>query len=291
MRRARPRSSASWWQASASMRCRRAAWPSIPISTSRWRAATAQPGRASDCAGCSGASRGRAKGWSSATSRADWRRGPDRGLRASGFGRGKRASDRRDRDIGAPCGGSHMRPHPRNPAGPEAARQLPIGHGMTRIVLRRLLVFRSILFLAAAPVLAQDRADSVLVLADDGALEAPAVRAIRNVAATELRKRGVAVSEDHRTEGTRPLDATLSALASELGARRLFALRVGGRLGQKIPLSLEGLSPGSLSPIYAASLTAVGLDECDLVTARLVRSVVDRRTSEGPAGVRPLPVR
>src|SRR5258708_4780994 len=174
--------------------------------------------------------------------------------------------------------------------GPGGARQLAIGHGMTRIVLRRLLVFRSILFLAAAPVLAQDRADSVLVLADDGALEAPAVRAIRNVAATELRKRGVAVSEDHRTEGTRPLDATLSALASELGARRLFALRVGGRLGQKIPLSLEELSPGSLSPIYAASLTAVGLDECDVVTARLVQSVVDRRNIEGTAGVRTGPV-
>jgi hypothetical protein len=36
---------------------------------------------------------------------------------------------------------------------------------MNRIMLRRLFVFRSILFLAAAPVLAQARADSVLVLA------------------------------------------------------------------------------------------------------------------------------
>ncbi|TMA31493.1 MAG: hypothetical protein E6J88_03895 [Deltaproteobacteria bacterium] len=51
-------------------------------------------------------------------------------------------------------------------------------------MLRRLFALRSILFLAAAPVLAQDRADAVLVLADDGALDAPAVHAIRNVAAS-----------------------------------------------------------------------------------------------------------
>ena len=41
------------------------------------------------------------------------------------------------------------------------------------------------------------------------------------------------------------------------------------RLGQKIPLSLEELSAHSLSPIYSASLTAMGLEECDVVTARL----------------------
>ena len=75
---------------------------------------------------------------------------------------------------------------------------------MNRVMLRRLFVLRSILFLAAAPVLAQDRADAVLVLADDGALDAPAVHAIRNVAASELRRRGIAISEDRRTEGTRP---------------------------------------------------------------------------------------
>ena len=153
-------------------------------------------------------------------------------------------------------------------------------------MLRRLFVLRSILFLAAAPVLAQDRADAVLVLADDGALDAPAVHAIRNVAASELRRRGIAISEDRRTEGTRPLDGSLSTLAADLGARRLFALRVGGRLGQKIPLSLEELMPGSLAPVYAASLTATGLEECDVVTARLVEAVVDRRSADSTAGMR-----
>ena len=156
---------------------------------------------------------------------------------------------------------------------------------MTRTLLRRFFVVRTALFLAATPVLAQDRADAVLVLADDGALDAPAVHAIRNVAASELRKRGVSVSEDRRSEGLRPIDAALSALVADLGARRVFALRIGGRLGQKIPLSLEELTP-AMAPVYASSLTAVGLDECDVVTARLVQSVVDRRTVESTAELR-----
>ena len=156
---------------------------------------------------------------------------------------------------------------------------------MNRVMLRRVMVLRMILFLAAAPVLAQDRADAMLVLADDGALDAPAVHAIRNVAASELRRRGIAVSEDRRTEGTRPIDASLAALAADVGARRLFALRVGGRLGVKVPLSLEELSPASLAPVYSASLTAMGLEECDVVTARLVEAVVDRRTIESTASM------
>ena len=123
---------------------------------------------------------------------------------------------------------------------------------------------------ATAPALAQDRPDAVLVLADDGALDAPAVRAIRNVAGSELRKRGVALSEDRRTDGVHPVDEDLSMLALDLGARRVFALRVGGRLGQKIPLSLDELSAETLSPVHSASLTAMGLEECDVVTARLV---------------------
>lgn len=157
---------------------------------------------------------------------------------------------------------------------------------MIRSMLRHLFVLRTALLLVAAPLLAQDRADAMLVLADDGALDAPAVHAIRNVAASELRKRGIALAEDRRTEGVRPVDASLTALASELGTRRLFALRVGGRLGQKIPLSLDELSPGSLAPVYSASLTATGLEECDVVTARLVDAVVGRRSAESTAEMR-----
>ncbi|HUJ28163.1 MAG TPA: hypothetical protein VLW85_19210 [Myxococcales bacterium] len=157
---------------------------------------------------------------------------------------------------------------------------------MIRSMLRSWFVIRTALFLVAAPVLAQDRSDGILVLADDGALEPSAVHAIRNVALGELRKRGITIIEDRRTEGVHPVDESVSELAGELGARRVFALRVGGRLGQKIPLSLDELAPRSLVTVYSASLTATGLEECDIVTTRLVDAVVDRRSAESNAEMR-----
>jgi hypothetical protein len=145
---------------------------------------------------------------------------------------------------------------------------------MTRAIL---------IVLLAAPALAQEHADAVLVLADDGALEAPAVRAIRNVAASELRKRGIVLAEERRSAGVQPIDDSLLELAADVGARRVFALRVGGRLGQKVPLSLDELSADTLAPVYSASLTATGLEECDVVTARLVDAVLERRSVESTA--------
>ena len=157
---------------------------------------------------------------------------------------------------------------------------------MIRTMLRSFFVFRTALFLVAAPVLAQDRSDALLVLADDGALEPSAVHAIRNVALGELRKKGITIIEDRRTEGVHLVDESVSELAAELGARRVFALRVGGRLGQKIPLSLDELTPRALTTVYSASLTATGLEECDVVTARLVDAVIDRRSAESNAEMR-----
>jgi hypothetical protein len=154
---------------------------------------------------------------------------------------------------------------------------------MNRTMPLRPLILGSALLLASLPALAQERADAVLVLADDGALEAPAVRAIRNVAASELRKRGVVLAEDRRTSGVHPVDEDLAMLALDLGARRVFALRVGGRLGQKIPLSLDEISPETLSPVHSASLTATGLEECDVVTARLVDAVLGGRSAQSNA--------
>src|SRR5438128_12045853 len=94
-------------------------------------------------------------------------------------------------------------------------------------VMLRLLA--ALLLVAAVPAFAQDRADAVLVLADDGALDASAVHAIRNVAAGAPRKRGLAPSEDRRADGVRPGDGALASLPAEVGARRLVALRIGGR--------------------------------------------------------------
>ncbi len=135
----------------------------------------------------------------------------------------------------------------------------------------------------AGPLAAQGRADAVLAVTDDGALEAPAVHAIRNVTASELRKRGVLVAEDRGAQDGEPADESLAAFADAIGARRVFAIRIGGRLGQKIPLSLDELSPDTLQPVYSASLTATGLEECDVVAARLVDAVLDRRSAEDNA--------
>ncbi len=147
----------------------------------------------------------------------------------------------------------------------------------------RCLVAMAGLLLPATPTRAQDRADAMLVVADDGALDAPSVRAIYNVAAGELRRRGIALSVDRRTAGVHAIDDALEMLAADLDVRRVFALRIGGRLGEKIPLSFDELEPETLSPVYSASLTAMGLEECDLVTARLVDAVIGRRSAESNA--------
>jgi hypothetical protein len=153
---------------------------------------------------------------------------------------------------------------------------------MDRVMLR-MVGLRAAILLVAGPALAQGRPDSLLVLADDGALDAPAVHAIRNVAENELRKRGVALVDDRRIEGIHSVDEELSAVALDVGARRVFALRIGGRLGQKVPLSLDELSADTLAPVHSASLTATGLEECDIVTARLVDAVLDGRSAQSNA--------
>ena len=140
----------------------------------------------------------------------------------------------------------------------------------------------ALVVLAATPVTAQEP-DALLVVTDDGGLEPPALHAIRNVAASELRRHGIGVSEDRRTTGVRPVDETLATLAEDLGVRRVFALRVGGRLGQKIPLAMDELDAETLLPVHSASLTAMGLEECDVVTARLVDAVLGRLSAESTA--------
>jgi len=145
---------------------------------------------------------------------------------------------------------------------------------------RRSIALRaaSVFLAASCAVHAADSA--VVVVADDGGLEVPAVRAIRSVTASELRKRGVAVSEDVRTEAVQPADDHLADLVQELDARRVFLVRIGGRLGRKIPLSLDEVTPARFSPVASASLSATNLDEADIVAQRLVAAVLGRRAAD-----------
>src|SRR5207248_2140856 len=63
--------------------------------------------------------------------------------------------------------------------------------------MSRLLALRTAAAaLALLPAAALAQSTAAVVVADDGGLEVPAVRAIRAVTAGELRKRGVVVSED-----------------------------------------------------------------------------------------------
>ena len=80
--------------------------------------------------------------------------------------------------------------------------------------------------LLASPAFAQRHGEAVLVVAEDGALEASAVRAIRTIAASELRKRGISLLDDRRAQGVRPVDSSLAALSTDLGANRIFAIRI-----------------------------------------------------------------
>jgi hypothetical protein len=132
------------------------------------------------------------------------------------------------------------------------------------------------LMMLAAPVLAQHRADSILVLADNGGLANAEVHAIVGVTASALRQRGVSVSE---TTQVQQVDESLL----DLGARRIFVLRITGRLGAKIPMSLEEIDARSLAPIFSATLTATGIEECDTVAGRLAEAVVSRSSPASTA--------
>jgi hypothetical protein len=155
-------------------------------------------------------------------------------------------------------------------------------------MLRWVALRTAVVLAIAAPAGAALAADSVaaVVVADDGGLEVPAVRGIRSVTAAELRKRGVVISEDARQELVQPVDVRLAGMLQEIGVTRLFVLRIGGRLGQKVPLSLEEVSPQRLTAVATASLTATNLDEADIVAQRLVSAVLDRRSAEATAGMR-----
>src|SRR5438445_11038420 len=140
--------------------------------------------------------------------------------------------------------------------------------------------------LALSPAAALAGSTAAVVVADDGGLEVPAVRAVGAVPAGGWGKRGVRVSEAARQGPVQPVDARLAAILQEIGVTRLFVVRIGGRLGHKVPLSLEEVSAPKLVPVAAASLTATTLDEADIVATRLVSAVLDRRSADDNAVMR-----
>ena len=124
----------------------------------------------------------------------------------------------------------------------------------------RLLALRAALCLALSPLaaLADDRA--IVIVADDGGLDRSTVHALKSIATAQLRKRGIAAGDQ------------------ESPGARTFNLRVGGRLGAKVPLTFEEVSGDRL--IASASLNAARIEDADVVMERLVNAVVDRRAPD-----------
>jgi len=151
---------------------------------------------------------------------------------------------------------------------------------------RYLFALRAAVAFLAVSAAVHAAGTAVVVVADDGGLEVSAVRAIRSVTAAELRKRGVAVSEDVRTEAVQPVDDHLADLVQDLDAGRVFVVRVGGRLGRKVPLSLDEVTPARFYPVASASLSASDLDEADVVAQRLVAAVLGRRSADDTGTMR-----
>jgi hypothetical protein len=132
------------------------------------------------------------------------------------------------------------------------------------------------------PALAQDY--SAVVVADDGGLDHVTSRTLRAVTATELRKRGLSVSDDARFAAVQPVDRQLADVLRDVGVTRLFVLRIG-RLGHKVPLALEEQDARRLTTVFAADLVATGIEEADRNVKRLVEAVVDRRSASDTAGM------
>jgi len=128
------------------------------------------------------------------------------------------------------------------------------------------------------------RADSAVVIAEDGGFDGPTLQTIRTLVSSELRTRGLTVREDPSFHGALVVDAALLDTAGSRGVDRLFVLRLG-RLGSKVLVSLEEIAPPAPTPVYLSSLNAANIDESDTVIPRLVQAVLAREPVERTARI------
>lgn len=120
-----------------------------------------------------------------------------------------------------------------------------------------------------------------VMVSDGGGLDAQTTRTLRSLTISELRRLGHSVSEDPAWEGIHPPGEETQALIKRFDGR-IFALRVVGHLGAKLPLSLEELKADG-TVIASTSLTAGSIEECDIVIPRLVESLLGRKAVEDTA--------
>lgn len=126
---------------------------------------------------------------------------------------------------------------------------------------------------------------AALILVDEAGLAPPEEQALRGLAETELNAHGFSLVADPRLDLRAPLDAGTVQLARSEGAPRVFVLEARGRLGLKIPMTIEEVGPdGALLPESIASLTGL-VEEADTVVPRLVRATLGRQSGASTAEI------
>lgn len=123
-----------------------------------------------------------------------------------------------------------------------------------------------------APVLTGSGA---VVLSADAGLDNASLSTLRFLALHQLQIQGMRMVDSPELSGVHPIDITLAPTLASLGADRLFVL-TPSRLGQKVILVLEERSPDGQQVLATASLSAMALEEADMVMPRLVMSVLRR---------------
>jgi hypothetical protein len=150
--------------------------------------------------------------------------------------------------------------------------------------MRKVVGTLPVLFLVWLAAAGAAGAASVVLVAEDGGYGSATAQTVRTIASTELRVRGVTVTDDPRYHSTVPLTEGVLQDIAGLGAERLFVVRLGP-LGEKVMISIEELRPPDPKPLFAATLTAENIEEADTVVPRLVRSVLDRVPPEKTASI------
>jgi hypothetical protein len=148
--------------------------------------------------------------------------------------------------------------------------------------MRTYLLAAALVLLASSAAFAAPTA--ALLISDSGSLAPEELHAVRSLATEELRANHIEVSPDPRFEQIRPADAqVLDAMRAD-GLLKLYVLVVNGRLGNKIPFTMQERDPlGNV--VASASLSANGIEEADMVVPRLTRAVLAHQTADQAATV------
>lgn len=155
---------------------------------------------------------------------------------------------------------------------------------MKSILQVAVAMFVSVGMAAAAQAAAVRSGAAAVVVVDDGAVGAPAAKELQRLATEALQRKGVEAAVEGRL-APHALDGEAEQILEEVGAGRVFALRIGGALGLKVRLELSEVGAKGFAVQFQAALVAEGLEEADKIVPRLVAAVVERQGPREAASV------